>query len=253
MSAEIRARAMAAGGVSPGEHLRAEIRRLALDQGAVGKATGVSRQSINNIINGRQPVSRAMAIKLGRLTGHGPDYWLRASFASDCDDPLPTGGRTLPARAGILANQQIAQAVERGLIAIEPFTASRMRAASVDLTLGHVVVAGGTEVDIRGVKGFLPRAGRCVAASTTERIMLSRNHVGRVGALHHVVSAGIIMSHAFQIEPGFSGRLHFQLFNAGNAPFRLIGGAGDRPRDHPDQRRRARRAVARVTLVTIFS
>ena len=225
MSAEIRARAVAAGGVSPGEHLRAEIRRLALDQVAVGKATGVSRQSINNIINGRQPVSRAMAIKLGRLTGHSPDYWLRASFAPDADERRHDGGGTLPVRAGILVNHQIAQAIERGVIAIEPFTASHIHAASVDLTLGPIVIAGGTEIDIRGVKGFLLRAGRCVAASTAERIMLSRHHVGRAGALHHVVSAGIIISHAFQIEPGFNGRLQFQLFNAGDVPFRLTDGA----------------------------
>lgn len=65
---------------SPGEHLRAEIGRLGLDQAKLGAAIGVSRQSINNIINGRQQVSRAMAKKLGALTGCADDYWLRNSF-----------------------------------------------------------------------------------------------------------------------------------------------------------------------------
>ena len=72
MSAKIRGKAAAderAGALSPGEHLRAEIKRLALNQVVVSKAAGVSRQSINNIINGRQPISRAMAGKLARLTG----------------------------------------------------------------------------------------------------------------------------------------------------------------------------------------
>lgn len=225
MSAEIRARSVAAGGISPGEHLRTEIRRLALDQVAVGKATGVSRQSINNIINGRQPVSRAMAIKLGRLTGHSADYWLRASFPTGADDRYLADSEKRPGSAGVLVNHQIAQAVKRGIIVIEPFRSDLIRAASIDLTLGDVVMAGDREIDIRGVKGFLLRAGRCVEAASTEQITLPRNHVGRVGALHQVGSAGIMVSHAFQIEPGFSGHLRFRLFNAGGAPFRLRSGA----------------------------
>lgn len=52
---------VAAGTLTPGEHLRAEINRLGLDQVTLSKATGVSRQSINNVINNRQPISRAMA------------------------------------------------------------------------------------------------------------------------------------------------------------------------------------------------
>jgi len=70
----------AVGTLTPAEHLRTEIERLGLDQVAVSEATGVSRQSINYIVNGRQPISCVMAAKLGRLTGHEPDYRLRASF-----------------------------------------------------------------------------------------------------------------------------------------------------------------------------
>src|SRR5262245_28622657 len=69
-------------GLTPGEHLRREIERLNLDQVAVAEATGVSRQTINNIVNNRQDISRAMAAKLGRLTGRSSDYWLQSSFAA---------------------------------------------------------------------------------------------------------------------------------------------------------------------------
>ena len=107
-----------AGGLTPAEHLRAEIERLGLDQVAVSEATGVSRQSINYIVNGRQPISRAMAAKLGRLTGHEPDYWLRASFPRPGgaivaeDKPTPAAA---PARAtGVLVNHQIIRAVTNG-------------------------------------------------------------------------------------------------------------------------------------------
>lgn len=120
---------------SPGAHLRAELRRLGLDQVAVSRATGVSRQSVNNIINGRQAISRAMAGKLGRLTGHSSDYWLSEWFGGDSPLRAPV--------AGVLVNHQIAQAVQDGIIGIEPFVAKHLQAASVDLTLARRATGGG--------------------------------------------------------------------------------------------------------------
>jgi len=70
MAASNRGRLETGGDLSPGEHLRREIERLDLDQVAVSKATRVSRQTINNIVNDRQPISRAMSAKLARLMGH---------------------------------------------------------------------------------------------------------------------------------------------------------------------------------------
>ena len=111
MSADIRGNAAADleadGDLTPGEHLRAEIERLGLDQVAVSNATGVSRQSINNIVNGRQPISRAMAGKLGRLTGHSSDYWLQSSFPRV---PGVSPGRSKPinAEAGALVRLALA-------------------------------------------------------------------------------------------------------------------------------------------------
>ena len=81
MSATRRPERAAKDELTPGQHLRAELARLGLDQVAVSRATGVSRQSINNIVNDRQPISRAMAGKLGRLTGRSSDYWLHAAYS----------------------------------------------------------------------------------------------------------------------------------------------------------------------------
>ncbi|MDB5582259.1 MAG: hypothetical protein JWR80_7435 [Bradyrhizobium sp.] len=63
-----------------GEYLRLEIKRLGLNQTTLSAAISVSRQSINNIIKGRQPVSRKMARKLARVTGRRADYWLRSEY-----------------------------------------------------------------------------------------------------------------------------------------------------------------------------
>ncbi len=192
------------GRLTPGAHLRAEIQRLGLDQVAVSKATGVSRQSVNNVVNGRQPISRAMAGKLGRLTGHSSDYWLAAFFSSTGKAKKSTGPRD--AGAGVLVNHQIVRAVTDGVIGIEPFDANNVRAASIDLTLG---------------KGLTLAPGATVTARTRERIELPRDYLGRVGGASRLAGLGVIATHALQIEPGFKDCVDFCLFNAGPNPLRL--------------------------------
>lgn len=225
MSADSRGKAKAdreAGQLAPGAHLRAEILRLGLDQVAVSKATGVSRQSINNIVNGRQTISRAMAGKLGRLTGQSSDYWLRDSFPKKAGARLAASVPARVAGAGVLVNHQIARAAKDGIIGIAPFAAKNLRAASIDLTLsGALTAAGGKRIDIIRGKGFLLEPGRAVNASTQERIELPLDYLGRVGTVGRLASHGIIASHTFHIEPGFKGRVDFCLFNAGARPFRL--------------------------------
>lgn len=192
------------GRLTPGAHLRAEIERLGLGQVAVSKATGVSRQSVNNIINGRQPISRAMAGKLGRLTGRSSDYWLSEFFSVTGKARRAKDMRIVG--AGVLVNHQIVRAVNDGIIGLTPFIASNVRAAAVDLTLAkELTLAPGTSA----------------SAQTKERIELPRDYLGRIGIVSPLARLGIVATHAFQIEPGFQGHVEFSLFNAGSASLRL--------------------------------
>lgn len=223
MSADIRGKAKTdrqAGRLTPGAHLRAEIRRLGLDQVAVSKATGVSRQSVNNIINGRQLISRAMAGKLGRLTGRSSDYWLSEWFF----EKAGAGAKAnMSSRvAGVLVNHQIVQAMKDGIIGIDPFAAQHLQAASIDLTLDDILVTtGGDRIKITGKKGFVLEPGRSINAMTKERIELPRDYLGRIGAAARLAGFGILVATVFQIEPGFKGRVDFCLFNAAGRAIRL--------------------------------
>ncbi len=199
---------------SPGAHLRAELRRLGLDQVTVSKATGVSRQSVNNIINGRQPISRAMAGKLGRLTGRGSDYWLSESFGD-----RPDAKRA--ATAGPLVNHQIASAVQKGVIAIVPFVTGHLRLASIDLTLGGEIVSGGERIDLSRTKVLNLGPGRAVQATTAEVVELPYDYLGRFGAVTRLTAGSVILSSNLHVEPGFKGKVRFVLFNAGHAVFPL--------------------------------
>lgn len=202
---------------SPGAHLRAELRRLGLDQVAVSKATGVSRQSVNNIINGRQAISRAMAGKLGRLTGHSSDYWLSESFGEN-------GAPVRAAVAGLLVNHQIVRAVREGIIGIEPFVMAHLRTASFDLTLGERAVSSGETIDLSQNRTFVLQPGCLLGAMTAECIELPLDYLGRLGGLTAMSAAGLVLTAPLHIAPGFKGPLSFGLFNAGPSAIALRAG-----------------------------
>jgi addiction module HigA family antidote len=49
-------------------------------------AAGVSRQSVNELMRGRRALSPEMALRLGRLFGNSPEFWLNAQRAVDLWD-----------------------------------------------------------------------------------------------------------------------------------------------------------------------
>ncbi len=53
---------------------------------SLAKAIGVSRQSINELLRERRNVSPEMALRLARLFGNSPEFWLNAQRAVDLWD-----------------------------------------------------------------------------------------------------------------------------------------------------------------------
>lgn len=49
-------------------------------------AIGVSRQSVNELLRARRAVSPEMALRLGRLFGNSPEFWMNAQRAVDLWD-----------------------------------------------------------------------------------------------------------------------------------------------------------------------
>ncbi len=47
------------------------------------KALGVSRQTVNELLRERRAVSPEMALRLSRLFGNTPEFWLNAQRAVD--------------------------------------------------------------------------------------------------------------------------------------------------------------------------
>jgi len=55
--------------------------RLSVTEGA--KVLGVTRQTLNNVINGKSGISPEMAIRLSKAFGSTPETWLRMQLAYD--------------------------------------------------------------------------------------------------------------------------------------------------------------------------
>ena len=68
----------------PGEMLREDaMPDYGLTVSSLAEALGVSRQSINELLRGRRAVSPEMALRLARLFGNSPEFWLNAQRAVD--------------------------------------------------------------------------------------------------------------------------------------------------------------------------
>jgi addiction module HigA family antidote len=87
----------------PGEMLREDfLPDYELTVAILAESVGVSRQSINELLLERRSVSPEMALRLARLFGNSPEFWLNAQQAIDLWDA--------------------AQAIEKEISQIRPLT-----------------------------------------------------------------------------------------------------------------------------------
>ena len=70
--------------VHPGEIIREDILPEAgLSVTATAKALRVSRQMVHDILAGRRPLSAVMCLKVARLFGSTPEFWIRLQAEYD--------------------------------------------------------------------------------------------------------------------------------------------------------------------------
>jgi len=80
----------------PGEMLREDFMPdYGLTVSGIAKSLGVSRQTVNELLRERRAVSPEMALRLARLFGNTPEFWLNAQRAVDLWDATRTVGRRI--------------------------------------------------------------------------------------------------------------------------------------------------------------
>jgi addiction module HigA family antidote len=71
----------------PGEMLREDfLPDYGLTVAGLADALGVSRQTVNELLRERRSLSPEMALRLSRLFGNSPEFWLNAQRAVDLWD-----------------------------------------------------------------------------------------------------------------------------------------------------------------------
>lgn len=80
--------------IHPGETLREDFMTdYGLSVAGLADALGVSRQTVNELLRERRALSPAMALRLARLFGNSPEFWLNAQRAVDLWDAARQIGR----------------------------------------------------------------------------------------------------------------------------------------------------------------
>jgi addiction module HigA family antidote len=70
--------------VHPGEILREDILpEIKMSESILAEHLNISRMTVNRLVNERQAVTPEMALRLSRLFGNSPDFWLNLQNAYD--------------------------------------------------------------------------------------------------------------------------------------------------------------------------
>ena len=70
--------------VHPAEIVREDILpALGRPKTEIARLMGISRQTLYDLLNERQPVTAQMALRIGKLTGTTPESWLRMQSQYD--------------------------------------------------------------------------------------------------------------------------------------------------------------------------
>ena len=98
----------------PGQVVLDILEDIEISQTQFAKILGVSRRTVNQIIQGRRPITVDMAIRIGKAFGNGPELWLNLQQNVDVWDALEKHGEEYKK---ILTVQQSEEDYEKVLVA----------------------------------------------------------------------------------------------------------------------------------------
>ncbi len=68
----------------PGELLREDVLpALGRPKTEIARLLGISRQTLYDILNEKQPITAQMALRIGKMCGNGPNIWLNLQRTYD--------------------------------------------------------------------------------------------------------------------------------------------------------------------------
>jgi addiction module HigA family antidote len=82
---------------------------LGLNVTGAAKALGVTRQALNNLVNGKSGISPEMAIRLDKAFGGGAETWLRLQMAYDLAQAQKSAAKITVRRVRLRSGDQQAR------------------------------------------------------------------------------------------------------------------------------------------------
>jgi addiction module HigA family antidote len=76
--------------VHPGEVISDVLEDIGMTQTSFAEVLGVSRRTVNEIVQGRRPITVDTAIRIGKALGNGPQLWLNLQQKVDIWDAIQT-------------------------------------------------------------------------------------------------------------------------------------------------------------------
>jgi addiction module HigA family antidote len=97
--------------IHPGEILKDELDGLNISATELARTIKVPANRISQILTGKRNISAATALRLGKLFGTGPQFWLNLQTAYELDLVKAGGGPDLSAIVPLATSLHVAEMV----------------------------------------------------------------------------------------------------------------------------------------------
>lgn len=206
-----------------GSLLRMKLAERGLDQTKLAELIGVSRATINNVINDKYDISKSMADKLSDIFKTSPAFWINLKNNDVIDNEKRYDNSLIP---GLLTHGRIVNSIQNNHIIIDGFSLENdthlIQDTSLDMRLDSMVFKNdGKEINIPKNGTFLLAPGEQILARTYEKLDMPHDVSGRFGGMGKYTRQFISYSHGGVIDPGYDGHLDFLIENKGTKKFAI--------------------------------
>ncbi len=224
----------------PGEALRDLLEERGISQIRAAQALGISRGHLNSIINGHNPISAEIKLKLHDFLDVPPQHWTRLQEKQDAFAATPEGREHLQSQqrrefleqlqmrsSPRLDQDSLRLAIDCGWLGIEPFSPARLSRAGYWLGLGLRGIVTRqkdpaphpeeTEVLLKPRYELAP--GAVLSVLTLEKIRLPEEVEMRFATAADVFcGAGLALRCRQHFEGGLEAPISLQIINESGRP-----------------------------------
>jgi len=222
----------------PGEYLNTRILiPNGISQTAAAQMLGVSRQTLNQLVRKKRPISQELAMRISEHFGRTATFYLQLQQNYDQRHGLAGSKKEVPedftrkverewAVRGFrpLVDHEMRDGHKAGILGIDNFSIESVQPVSYDIRLGEQAMVSegmqGSEINLKE-QDLVIAPNETAMVVSFEEFRLPPFLFGKLGAISDLTSEGILTLHGHQVDPGFSGRLYVRLNNVGKRPVAL--------------------------------